>query len=173
MKKQRTPYRPDQAAALERIEIKRRRHDIEHQALAEAAGMAIATYRRIRRRGRASLSQVNDLRFAIRTIAARKRAGEAMFDSAEANDDLKRAVRISLKGIRAAIGGSIIKTADRRSVEIYLLVTACGVNGTLAAEICGCTKQNVSKLVGAVEWRRNAADYDQAIAALEAAIMGV
>lgn len=173
MKKQRTPYRPDQATALERIETKRARLGIEHQALAAAAGIAIATYRRIRRRGRASLAQVNNLRFAIRTIAARKRASEMMFEAAEDNDELKRAVAVTLKGIRAALCQSEIRAADRRAVEIYLLVTACGVNGTLAAEICGCTKQNVSKLLKSVEERREATDYDQAIAALEAAIVGV
>ncbi len=54
MRKQRTPYRPDQASALERIETKRARLGIEHQALAEAAGIAVSTYRRIRRRGSAS-----------------------------------------------------------------------------------------------------------------------
>lgn len=171
--KRRTPYWPDQADALYRIETKRRRHGIEHQALAEAAGIAIATYRRIRRRGRASLAQVNNLRFAIRTIAARKRASELMFEAAEANNELKRAVLITLKGIRAALASSSIRPADRRSVEIYLLVTACGVNGTLAADVCGCTKQNVSKLVSAVEERREVRDYDETIAALEAAIMGV
>lgn len=173
MKKQRTPYRPDQASALERIETKRARLGIEHQALAEAAGIAIATYRRIRRRGRASLAQVNNLRFAIRTIAARKRASEAMFEAAEVNDDIRRAVTVTLKGIRAALSQGAVKPVDRRSVEIYLLVTSCGVNGTLAAEVCGCTKQNVSKLLRSVEERREAPDYDQAIAALEAAIMGV
>lgn len=173
MKKQRTPYRPDQAHALDRIETKRERLGIEHQALAEAAGLAIATYRRIRRRGRASLAQVNNLRFAIRTIAARKRASEVMFETAEATDDTRRAVTMTLRGIRAALAHAAIKPADRRSVEIYLLVTACGVNGTLAADVCGCTKQNVSKLLKSVEERREADDYDQAIAGLEAAIMGV
>jgi len=173
MKKQRTPYRPDQAEALERIETKRARLAIEHQALAAAAGIAIATYRRIRRRGRASLAQVNNLRFAIRTIAARKRASETMFEAAEDNDELKRAVSVTLKGIRAALGQSDIRSADRRAVEIYLLVTACGVNGTLAADICGCTKQNVSKLLRSVEERRETPEYDHAIAALEAAIMGI
>lgn len=172
MRKQRTPYRPDQSAALERIETKRVRLGIEHQALAEAAGMAIATYRRIRRRGRASLAQVNDLRFAIRTIGQRKRVADIMFESAEATDETRRAVIMTLKGIRAAIGTSPLRAADHRSVEIYLLVTVCGVNGTLAAEVCGCTKQNVSKLLRSVEQRREAADYDQAIAALEAAFIG-
>jgi len=80
MKKQRTPYRPDQAQALDRIEAKRLRLGIEHQELASAAGIALATYRRIRRRGRASLAQVNNLRFALRTIAQKRRAGEMMFE---------------------------------------------------------------------------------------------
>lgn len=172
MKKQRTRYRQDQAQALDRIEAKRARLNIEHQAMAEAAGIALSTYRRIRRRGAASLAQVNNLRFAIRTIAARQRASEAMFDGAEANDGVRKAVTMALKGIRAALVHSAIRPGDHRSVEIYLLVTACGVNGTLAAEVCGCTKQNVSKLLKSVEERREAADYDQAIAGLEAVIVG-
>ena len=88
-------------------------------------------------------------------------------------DPLVKAARVALKGVRFALFRSAISSADRRSVEIYLLVTACGVSGTIAAEVCGCTKQNVSKLLKAVEDRRDERrDYDQAIAALEAAIMG-
>ncbi len=89
------------------------------------------------------------------------------------SDEIFRAARIALKGIRLALFQAAIKPADRRSVEIYLLVTACGVNGTTAAQVCGCTKQNVSKLVSAVEERREAQEYDRAIAALEAVILGV
>lgn len=87
-------------------------------------------------------------------------------------DEITRAARIALKGIRFALFQAAIKPADRRSVEIYLLVTGCGVKGTLAAEVCGCSKQNVSKLIQAVEERRELRDYDKAITALEAAILG-
>jgi len=88
-------------------------------------------------------------------------------------DEIGRAARIALKGIRLALSQSQIRIADRRSVEIYLLVTACGVNGAMAAEVCGCTKQNVSKLLRSVEERREVGGYDQALSALEAAIMGM
>jgi hypothetical protein len=87
-------------------------------------------------------------------------------------DEITKAARIALKGIRFALFQAALKPTDRRSVELYLLVTACGVNGTIAAEVCGCTKQNVSKLVRAVEQRRDERDYDTAITALEAAILG-
>ncbi|MGI2031957.1 hypothetical protein ACRQ1B_06145 [Rhizobium panacihumi] len=88
------------------------------------------------------------------------------------SDEVLRAARIALKGIRLALHRSAIRAADMRSIEIYLLVTACGVNSTSAAEVCGCSKQNVSKLVGAVETRREDRNYDKALAELERAIMG-
>lgn len=87
-------------------------------------------------------------------------------------DETGRAARIALKGIRSALHSTAIKPADRRSVEIYLLVTACGVNGTRAAEACGCTKQNVSKIIKAVEDRRDDGDFDRALSALETAMAG-
>ncbi len=80
--RKRSPYRPDQSQPLDRIERKRVRLGIEHQELAAAAGIALSTYRRIRRRGRASLAQINDLRFALRTIAARRRSADFMFEGA-------------------------------------------------------------------------------------------
>lgn len=82
MKKQRTPYRPDQAAQLERIEARRKRHDIRHEDLADAADLALSTYRRIRKTSRASKLQVNSLRWAIRTILKRREEADAMFEVA-------------------------------------------------------------------------------------------
>ncbi|MGN8170473.1 hypothetical protein [Agrobacterium sp. 22117] len=83
-----------------------------------------------------------------------------------------RAARIALKAIRFALFHAAIKPADRRSVEIYLLVTTCGVNQAIAADVCGCTKQNVSKLLKSVEDRRDQAEFDRALSALEAVIVG-
>ncbi|MGI2031958.1 hypothetical protein ACRQ1B_06150 [Rhizobium panacihumi] len=82
-KKERTPYRPDQAVHLARIEARRQRLGIKHQDLADAADISIATYRRIRKSGRAALPQIVKLRFALRTIAQRRRAGDMMFEAAD------------------------------------------------------------------------------------------
>ncbi|MFK0330892.1 hypothetical protein ACIQUB_07190 [Rhizobium sp. NPDC090275] len=83
---------------------------------------------------------------------------------------VKRAASVALKGIRFCLAASELKTADRRAVEIYLLVTICGVSQPLAAEVCGCTKQNVSKLLRAVEDRRDDNNFDVALGRLEQAI---
>lgn len=83
---------------------------------------------------------------------------------------VRRAAAVALKGIRFCLAGSDLKTADRRAVEIYLLVTVCGVSQPLAADVCGCTKQNVSKLLRAVEDRRDDNHFDAALGRLETAI---
>jgi hypothetical protein len=82
MKKQRTPYQPDQALQLQRIEERRQRHQIPHEDLADAADIPLSTYRRIRRRNRATRAQVNNLRFAIRTILKRRADAGLMFEGA-------------------------------------------------------------------------------------------
>lgn len=79
----------------------------------------------------------------------------------------RRAASIALKGVRLALSASKVRQSDRRSVEIYLLVTTCGVSQPLTADICGCTKQNVSKLLRRVEYRRDDRAFDEAIAELE------
>ncbi|WP_421440679.1 hypothetical protein [Agrobacterium tumefaciens] len=76
---QRTPYRPDQKAALTRIEERRAALGISYQELALAADISLATYRRLRNCGRASDAQVKALRFAIRTIERRRRDTAGMF----------------------------------------------------------------------------------------------
>ena len=78
----RTPYRPDQGLQLARIEERRLKLGVEHQDLALAADLALATYRRIRARGRASQAQVTALRFALRTLEQKRRLGALMFDQA-------------------------------------------------------------------------------------------
>lgn len=85
---------------------------------------------------------------------------------------IERAARAALNGIRAAVAASGLPSEERRAVEIYLLVTACNLPGAIAAEACGCTKQNVSKLLRAVEQRRDRPDYEARLAGLEAVIMG-
>lgn len=85
---------------------------------------------------------------------------------------VRRAAVMALKGIRLALAASSIRPADRRAAEIYLLVTLCGASQPLAATVCGCTKQNVSKLLREVENRRDDALLDGELARLEAG-MGV
>lgn len=86
-------------------------------------------------------------------------------------DDLHIA-QVALKSIRLALNASPIGEDQHRAVEIYLLVTAMNVNQVLAAEVAGCTKQNVSKLLKSVEDRRDRDAFDRALEALERAIMG-
>jgi hypothetical protein len=82
------------------------------------------------------------------------------------------AALVALRGIRAAVSASIIEERDRRAVEIYLLVTVCNVAQVVAADVCGCTKQNVSKRMKCVEDKRDKADFDRALAAIERMILG-
>jgi hypothetical protein len=82
-------------------------------------------------------------------------------------DYQRRAASIALKGVRLALSASKVREMDRRSVEIYLLVTTCGMSQPLTAYVCGCTKQNVSKLLKRVEDRRDNRAFDEAIAELE------
>ncbi len=83
---------------------------------------------------------------------------------------VRRAAAVALKGIRFGLAASELRQGDRRAVEIYLLVTVCGISQPLAAEVCGCTKQNVSKLLRAVEDRRDDTHFDTALGRLETAI---
>ncbi len=80
--------------------------------------------------------------------------------------------RLGLKAVRLALTASAIEPRDRRAAELYLLVTGLGVNQVLAAEVAGCTKQNVSKLVASVEDRRDDGAFDRQLAAIERAILG-
>lgn len=85
---------------------------------------------------------------------------------------IERAARAALTGIRAAVVTSGFDDDDRRAVEIYLLVTACNLPGAIAADAAGCSKQNVSKLLRAVEDRRERPDYEIRLGRLEAMIVG-
>lgn len=85
---------------------------------------------------------------------------------------VRRAAGVALKGIRFSLATSELQPADRRAAEIYLLVTICGISQPLAAEVCGCTKQNVSKLLKVVEDRRDDPAFDAALELLEAALGG-
>lgn len=78
--KQRTPYRPDQAHALSRIERDRVRLKITQEELAEGANLSVRTYRRMLKSGRGFDRQVRALRFALRTIEAKHRSAEKMFE---------------------------------------------------------------------------------------------
>ncbi|RBO94962.1 hypothetical protein [Pseudochrobactrum asaccharolyticum] len=80
---------------------------------------------------------------------------------------IRRAAGVALKGIRFALSASKVRPTDRRSVEIYLLVTVCGISQPLTADVCGCTKQNVSKLLRAVEDRRDDQTFEAALSDLE------
>lgn len=80
---------------------------------------------------------------------------------------IRRAASVALKGIRFALSASKVRPTDRRSVEIYLLVTACGISQPLTADVCGCTKQNVSKLLRAVEDRRDEDVFEAALSEVE------
>lgn len=82
------------------------------------------------------------------------------------------AALFALRAIRLALHVSPVRADDRRAVEVYLLVTCCGVHQALAAEACSCTKQNVSKLVRAVEERRDDPAFDGILSAFEAAMTG-
>lgn len=84
----------------------------------------------------------------------------------------RAAARLGLKAVRLALTATTIDPRERRATELYLLVTGLGVNQVLAAEVAGCTKQNVSKLVASVEDRREDSAFDRQLAALERAILG-
>jgi hypothetical protein len=86
-------------------------------------------------------------------------------------DPGERAAVVALRGIRLALSVSGVPNAERRSVEVYLLVTACGVHQAMAATACSCSKQNISKLIKAVEDRRSNLKFDAAIAVIEAVLM--
>ncbi len=171
--KRRTPYRPDQGFALSRIERRRQELCITHEELAAAAGLSLRGYYRIRRENRAFGWHVVSMRFALRTIAQRRQAALKSFEVAETDgDDRVRAAIVALRGIRAVLVAADIVKDDRRAIEIYLLVTLCGVNQSTAAQACGCTKQNINKLLKAVEDRRDAPHFDAALSRLETIMEG-
>ncbi|WP_132313667.1 hypothetical protein [Martelella mediterranea] len=75
----RSTYRPEQAEALAKIERRRQIMDVQHSELADTAAISRETWRRIRREKRAFPAQITALRFALRTIEARRRSAEDVF----------------------------------------------------------------------------------------------
>lgn len=82
-----------------------------------------------------------------------------------------RAGRIALRGLEAAIAVSGVPAEHRDTVGVYLLVTVCNVPGAVAAEALGCSRQNVSQVLGRVEDRREDPQFDAALTRLEAQFM--
>lgn len=84
----------------------------------------------------------------------------------------ERAAQVAYRGITLAVAASEIGPDRASSASLYLLVTVCNVPGALAARVHGCSRQNVSKLLRAVEERREHPAYEAALAALEAQFSG-
>lgn len=82
-------YKPDQAEALAVIEMRRQVLGVSHGEMADTAGIARETWRRIRREKRAFPAQVTALRFALRTIELRRAGADKAFpeDIATEADD--------------------------------------------------------------------------------------
>lgn len=89
------------------------------------------------------------------------------------SDLVERAARIALAGIDMAVeAAGVSPPRARRPAALYLLVTGCNVPGAIAARAAGCTKQNVSKLLGRVESLRDDAEFDARLTALERRLFG-
>lgn len=84
----------------------------------------------------------------------------------------ERATAGMLLALNAMVANSAIAEERRITTVQYLLCTACNVPGALAARVYGCSKQNISKSLRAVEWRREDPDYDAELARLEAIFFG-
>jgi len=83
-----------------------------------------------------------------------------------------RASQVGLIGLRLAVEAAGVAPERREPATLYLLVTACNVPGALAAEIVGCSKQNVSQVLSRVEDRREDPDFDAVLDRLERMILG-
>lgn len=81
---------------------------------------------------------------------------------------MERATGAMLVVVRAMLATSKIPEERRVTSALYLLVVCCNVPGALAARAYGCSKQNISKALRAVEDRRDDPDYDAELARLEA-----
>lgn len=79
-KKQRRPYRPDQAQALTRIDEKRRRVGVTIAELAAHAGLGERTLRRMRKSGLAWPRHVRALTFALRSIEKERRSEDRVLE---------------------------------------------------------------------------------------------
>lgn len=72
-------YRPDQGAALARIEAARLKAGVSREALAQASDMSERTYRRALADGRAWPRQVEALRMALRSLSREARDSAGMY----------------------------------------------------------------------------------------------
>jgi|GEM_PF-1867190 hypothetical protein len=81
---------------------------------------------------------------------------------------MERASAGMLRAVNAMLAMSTIPAGRRVTSGLYLLVVCCNVPGALAARAYGCSKQNVSKALRAVEDRRDDPQYDAELARLEA-----
>jgi hypothetical protein len=75
-----TAYRDEQTTKLERIEARREKLNVSHEALRLAAGMSHGAYFRMRRDGRAFTRWINALHFALRSLEQRREAEARFFD---------------------------------------------------------------------------------------------
>lgn len=83
-----------------------------------------------------------------------------------------RAGQIAWRGIQIALSAAGVGRAQRPAVGYYLLVTGGNVPGALAAEIVGCSRQNVSKLLRKVEDRRDDPEFNAVLDRLERRLFG-
>ena len=83
-----------------------------------------------------------------------------------------RAGLVAWRGIEFAVASSAIPPERQQTAAIYLLVTGCNLPGALAGEIVGCTKQNVSQVLGKVEDRREDPVFNAELDRLERALFG-
>lgn len=74
-------YRPDQAAALARIEARRRQLGVSLAELAWRAAISEATLRRMRRDGRGWRRQVRALAFVLRAIERERQVEDGVLDA--------------------------------------------------------------------------------------------
>lgn len=80
---------------------------------------------------------------------------------------MDRAAGGMLRAINAMLAQSGIPEERRVTTAQYLLVTCCNVGGATAGKAYGCSKQNISKNLRAVEDRREDPEYDAELSRLE------
>lgn len=83
-----------------------------------------------------------------------------------------RVSRVAMQAIWFGVKASELPPERQKSAVLYLLVTCGNVPGALAAEVAGCTKQNVSKLLRKVEDRRDDPHFDALLDSFEQAFFG-
>lgn len=72
-------YRPSQSERIAGIETRRKRAGITLEALCARAGVATATYRRMRRAGLAFPRHINALAMALRSMERERRQSASLF----------------------------------------------------------------------------------------------